>query len=362
MSDGPDAQARFRGCLLGGAIGDALGAPIEFLSMREIRSRYGPLGVRGYVDGRGFVTDDTQMTLFTAEGLIRASVCRRVRGVDRASEIVHRAYLRWLDTQREPLSEGSTRTDGGEPGGWLVAEPRLHRRRAPGGTCVSALASGRAGSPRAPLNESKGCGGVMRAASAGLMADDPEAAFELGCRIAAITHGHPSGWLPAGVLAAMVALLIGGADLPEAAETARRLLDAAPGRHETAAAMDRALRLASAGPPEPEDLEQLGGGWVGEEALAMAHWCALSCDNVTDALLAAVNHSGDSDSTGAICGNLVGAARGVGALPAGWNDPLDLGDIVATVADDLWRERFDPPGSEIGESRRRDWFDRYPGW
>ena len=66
---------RYRGCLLGGAVGDALGAGVEFMSLDEIRGRYGPAGVTGYVPcyGRsGAITDDTQMTLFTAEGLLRA--------------------------------------------------------------------------------------------------------------------------------------------------------------------------------------------------------------------------------------------------------------------------------------------------
>ncbi len=80
-------------------MGDALGAPIEFWSLSEIRSRFGPGGVTGYVGGSGAVTDDTQMALFTAEGLIRASVQQRPGGAADRNDMVHQAYLRWLHTQ-----------------------------------------------------------------------------------------------------------------------------------------------------------------------------------------------------------------------------------------------------------------------
>jgi ADP-ribosylglycohydrolase len=72
MSSLPSTAGRIRGCLLGGAVGDALGAPIEFASWREIRSRHGDRGVTGVL-APGHFTDDTQMTLFTCEGLIAAA-------------------------------------------------------------------------------------------------------------------------------------------------------------------------------------------------------------------------------------------------------------------------------------------------
>ena len=78
--------SHFRGCLLGGAVGDALGAPIEFMGLEEIRSRFGPRGVTDLTDGvwpAGSITDDTQMTLFTAEGLLRAQVRGALKGTQR---------------------------------------------------------------------------------------------------------------------------------------------------------------------------------------------------------------------------------------------------------------------------------------
>lgn len=118
-----------RGCLLGGPVGDALGAPVEFLSLEQIRARYGPDGIADFdtAYGRlGAITDDTQMTLFTAEGLLGA-ICRGKReGTVDTPSVVHHAYLRWLRTQGDPHDPS-----GGELDGRLVRLPELHHSRAP---------------------------------------------------------------------------------------------------------------------------------------------------------------------------------------------------------------------------------------
>ncbi len=139
------------------------------------------------------------------------------------------------------------------------------------------------------------------------------------------------------------------------------MLAARPGHDETAQAIDRAVTLAAAGMPTPEQLEGLGGAWVGEEALAINLCCALAAPDARSAILAAVNHSGDSDSTGAICGNIVGALSGEAALPAEWTPTLDVVDIVIQAADDLWCERFETPADELGNPPDA-WWGRYPGW
>ncbi len=145
---------RITGCRLGGAIGDALGAGIEFESIAEIRNRCGPAGVRGFapVYGRlGAITDDTQMTLFTVEGLIRASVRDRSKGICHCPTVIRHAYMRWLHTQghRWP-PPGPPDGDSEEPDGWLVRVDDLHHLRAPDSTCLSALRRGRLGRPDRP--------------------------------------------------------------------------------------------------------------------------------------------------------------------------------------------------------------------
>ena len=100
---------RFRGCLVGGAAGDALGYPVEFQHETEIRSRYGAFGITGYELFKGFdkalVTDDTQMTLFTAEGILRANVRGIERGVCDPVSVMRSAYYRWLKTQGGRIPE-----------------------------------------------------------------------------------------------------------------------------------------------------------------------------------------------------------------------------------------------------------------
>jgi len=313
---------RYRGCLLGGGVGDALGAGIEFLSLGEIRQRYGPAGVTGYVPayGRaGAITDDTQMTLFTAEGLLRG----QQQPADRRDPAlaIWRSYQRWLNTQY------------GEPAeGWLSSQEFLHHGRAPGTTCLSALHAGHPGTVNDPVNNSKGCGGVMRIAPAGLAGGDP---FTLGCQAAALTHGHPTGYLAAGALAVMISDLVGGRDLRGAATAAISRLERADGGDEVTAALTAAMRTAELGPLSADAIGMLGQGWTAEEALAIATHCALTADSFRSGVLHAVNHAGDSDSTGAICGNLLGAALGAAAIDGDLLAQLEGGDVIIQVADDL---------------------------
>jgi ADP-ribosyl-[dinitrogen reductase] hydrolase len=315
---------RILGCLLAGAVGDALGAPVEFLTTSAIRARYGPTGITGYDEvygRRGAITDDTQMTLFTAEALLG--------GGDPLDQL-RDAYLRWLQTQDEPHPSG----DG------LLAVPELHSLRAPGNTCLAALRAtrhGARGTPTDPINDSKGCGGVMRAAPAGLAARDPKQAFALGCDLAAITHGDPSGYLPAGALATAVHLLVDGSSLDAALDAAVAELSRYRGHKESITVFEAARAVAARGRPTPEDLEDLGGGWTGEEALAIAVCAALAATDLPDGLLLAVNHSGDSDSTGSLCGNLLGARDGATAVPTAWRDELELHEVIEQLADRLTR-------------------------
>lgn len=203
-------KEKYTGCLLGGAIGDALGAPVEFMSLAEIEAEYGKEGVIRYVefdDGHGEFTDDTQMTLFTAEALLRAFHRANLKGTGGAlTSIGHMSYLRWFLTQGEPATPAGIRYSDDIETGWMIKQKLLHRRRAPGNTCLSALRSGIMGTIADPINNSKGCGTIMRMAPVGLMfPGDRDSAFGNGSELAAITHGHPAGYLAAGFFASLIA-------------------------------------------------------------------------------------------------------------------------------------------------------------
>ncbi|MCR5979278.1 ADP-ribosylglycohydrolase family protein [Gordonia jinghuaiqii] len=330
---------QYVGCLLGGAVGDALGGSVEFLSRDGIVERFGEPGITSYAEaygGLGTITDDTQMTLFTAEGLLRAWVRDCAGGVSCYAAMTARAYLRWFITQGGhprhgvlPMSERSS---------WLMSHRELHSRRAPGNTCLDALRrTMRPGEPAS--NDSKGCGGVMRVAPVGLFAAradwSPAGTFDLGAALAGLTHGHPSGSLSAGVLAVLIRDLVTGATLDEALAEAKAVLRVRPDHEETLAAIESAEALAASDCSHREAIARLGEGWVGEEALAISIYCALVARDFEDGVVIAVNHDGDSDSTGAITGNLLGARDGVGVIPDRWLEPLELRDVIVEMAGDL---------------------------
>ncbi|WP_326945414.1 ADP-ribosylglycohydrolase family protein [Amycolatopsis sp. NBC_01307] len=359
---GPDLRSRLRGSLLAGAIGDALGAKTEFDSIDRIRELAGPAGITDFIPaygGVGRITDDTQMTLFTLEALIRAHAQRRHTG---SADVVHSlqlAYQRWLHTQGVAWDRArGPRSDVEAPDGWLVTHQELFSRRAPGLTCFGELEaygrSGVRGTVDRPVNNSKGCGGVMRAAPIALWSDDLAEVFRLGAESAALTHGHPSGYLSSGCFAVIVHELLHGRALLDAVATARAELVKYPAHEEQSAALDAALALAEQGPPTPEKVESLGQGNVGETALSMSVYVALTTTDADTALLASVNHSGDSDSTGSVCGNLVGAMYGEQALRRSWLDQLELRDVIVELADDALTEF----GADAPDEDR--WFARYP--
>ena len=366
----PERASRFRGCLLAGAVGDALGAPVEFTDLKAIRTKFGPEGIRDFVPayGRlGAITDDTQMTLFTAEGLIRAQVRGQMRGLSSIPGVVSHAYQRWLETQGHKSKVKDLGRDG-----WLWTHRELFSARAPGNTCLSALKTYTAvGDPGPAKNDSKGCGGIMRVAPVGLYAGSQgcrsEDAFRWGCEVAALTHGHPSGQLASGVLAMVICDLVSGTGLREAIQKAKIHLGTHPQHEETLAAIEKAIGLASKQTSPDQALVQLGQGWVAEEALGISLFCALTARNLEEGIIQAVNITGDSDSTGAITGNLLGALLGVHEIPNRWLAHLELKGCITVMADDLatlgeWA--ISEYGHDTVEKQSEEdyWINRYPGW
>lgn len=147
-------------------------------------------------------------------------------------------------------------------------------------------------------------------APAGLMPSVIDEPFEVGCDLAAITHGHPTGFLSAGFLAMLIAELFGGSLLLDAVDRTADHLSRWPDSVEVRNAVRTARELAQSAEATPENVEQLGQGWIAEEALAISIFCALRAKHFRSGVLAAVNHGGDSDSTGAITGNILGTPLG----------------------------------------------------
>ena len=355
----------FRGCLIGGAVGDALGYAVEFISAREIFRRYGENGITEY-DLRGGlaeISDDTQMTLFTSTGLLSAAAHGTDReGMDVYPDYIRLSYKDWYRTQTEyyPLPEGHRHS-------WLVNVPELFSSRAPGNTCLSALEDDGKGSVRNPLNRSKGCGGVMRVAPVGLYFAGKNTSMhdsdEIGAEAAAITHGHDLGWLPAAALVHIVRHLIeheGEPVLAAVKDAQAALPETFPNAKHLNGFLDlirKAIDLAESERDDLDAIRELGEGWVGDEALAIAVYCALKHpDCFEDAVVASVNHSGDSDSTGAITGNIMGAALGLKAIPEKYLRDLEMWEVILELADDLYS---DGPAKRHRGSADPVWLSKY---
>lgn len=352
----------FKGCLTGGAIGDALGFPVEFMESGDIISTYGENGIRDFskVKGGIHISDDTQMTLFTADGILCAVTNHRNREI---ANYIYAAYIDWLRTQEQ----------GDVPDvnsiSWLLNVDELHAVRSPGNTCISVLSEGRHGGIGTPVNNSKGCGGIMRVAPIGLFMESPDDVISCAAGSAAITHGNPLGFIPAAAYALIInRILRTDDDLIDCISYAvketmssftryretRRFVDLLAKAVELAAA-NKGKEMSVSG--EAEVIAELGGGWVAEETLAIAVYCALVHeDDFEEAVAAAVNHSGDSDSTGSLTGGILGALKGAESLPVKLLTGLELYDVINEIAQDLYKAS-ESGSDELFDSL--DWHSKY---
>ena len=344
-------QDKIRGSLIGGAIGDALGYPVEFIkTYKGIQEKYGERGITRLVpqkqildsdelSDKAVVSDDTQMTLFTANGLLNA---KRLKINPKYAICL--AYIEWYLTQ---IGKWSNKYKDC----WIARIPELNKRRGPGHTCMTALYAIYKG--QEPYNTSKGDGGVMRVAPIPLFAlADGKMTITDSDRLAGdaaeITHQHPLGFIPAALVAHIIYRLAED-EMPtrqslvgyihEGMEAMEKLFTSYPYDVKYMGELaDKAIALADNDKTDVTNIESIGGGWTGEEALAIALYCAVRhFDNFEEALIAAVNHAGDSDSTGAITGNILGAAIGYDAIPQFFLDDLELHDVILQMADDLYK-------------------------
>ena len=356
---------RFRGCLIGGAAGDALGYAVEFSTLSEIIRKFGESGIKRYEldGGLARISDDTQMALFTANALLFGETRGQMRGIGAGpAGYFTEAYLDWYETQTEkyPLRDYHP--------SWLVNFREFFSRRAPGGTCMSALQAGGRGTVERPVNNSKGCGGVMRVAPIGVYFAgkahwEQEKVDMAGAKAAAVTHGHELGYIPSAALVHIVCQLA-SAEKPDVFAAVLSSMEAMPKLFPEAGfmryyldLMDKAIDLSQKDVDDRNAIRQLGEGWVAEETLAIAVYCAIKhADSFEDAIVASVNHDGDSDSTGAVTGNILGTALGYTSIPDHYLEKLELRDIIEEISEDLYN---DCQMSEYSDYRDPVWESKY---
>lgn len=310
---------RQRDILLAGAIGDAVGFVVEFVQLPKIIKQYGPNGLTLdliHPEATLTVSDDTQMTLFSLEALhIEANRYQYLK-----------SYKDWYYTQGDTLNAlGYSDLS--------MKHSSLWHQRAPGMTCLSAL---RQAEPRpVPINDSKGCGAIMRTAPFGFMATFAEAWLHAKVQ-SRLTHGHPSGYLSSCVFSGLIQLIDGhGFSLDESMSVCVEHLKEEPMHEETLNAVYMAQDIAAAtGGDTYSDIRRLGEGWVGEEALAIALYSVLVATSFEEVIRISINHSGDSDSTGSLAAQLYVALHGLPEKYQQWEQRLDVADAFAYVTDE----------------------------
>lgn len=343
-------QDKCQGSLIGGAIGDAFGYPVEFVnSFEEIRAKYGDEGIIEYDKSypwledylrhyKALFSDDTQMTLYTAEGIIEATKNGRP-----LMPTICNAYIAWYGPQigkKVRISYDSK----------LAKIEELNQRRAPGNTCLSSLNLIYGGNE--PHNASKGCGGIMRIAPIGIYGATHGWGLEETGRIAGeaaeLTHQHKMSTFASAVQAMIIQQCI-LTDEPMTVDIFKAIVEAALSKlpeiytgHETlledfTKLIHKAIRLEDSLLQDWEIIENgLGGGWVAEEILAISIFSVLRhIDDFKGSMICAANHGGDSDSTGAVAGNIIGAILGYDAIPNEFIRSLQLHDLIVNLADEL---------------------------
>lgn len=298
------------GCLLGGALGDALGYPVEFEKVSQMSQDH---DFDKIVD-KLIVSDDTQMTLFTANALL-------LDGNLRIN--TWNCYQDWLETQfKQGKSELSHR-----PISWLMEYPEMYASREPGRTCLMTLMRGIPGDLNEPINQSKGCGALMRVAPLAFI--DREDLYSVAIENSALTHGHQMSHIASAALVSLLRYISEGETLCDSVSLMRQDIKRIfMGSLEVKVFDDLLQQAILASEKDFDDMEiisRLGDGWVAEETLAIALYCSLKYSNdLKKALRVAVFHDGDSDSTGSVTGQILGTLLGAKKLPQEEIKRLDL--------------------------------------
>ena len=337
-------QNFYRGCLLGMAVGDAMGYTVDDRSLEQIRQDYGPEGLLGYdlVNGYADVSSYTQLAAFAGNGLLLGLTRGQMQGI-------MAPYVRYIALAEREWSQ--TQRYSGNPERsvcWVSRDRELRGRRCMDTRMLDTLSRGRPGSMEEPVNRFVTPGAVTVAIPVGMffnpLRTDREEIDRLGAEAVALTHGAPQAFLSGGVLAHIISRLIwdGPRSLKELVKESIEALQDGFGReyhrqaNEVRDGLNMALRLAASHNVSCSDaMEHLKCTTV-PEILAGAVYAALCYENNFDeAMITAVNHSGCSAAVGAVTGAILGAKLGEEAIPDFYLEPLETVELLRELADDM---------------------------
>ena len=234
----------------------------------------------------------------------------------------------------------------------LADFPEMYEVRSPGILSLSALRKGGDGSFDRPINDSSDSSGLVRVVPAGLIFDrskekelsvSTDDVIELAARIAALTQGNPLGFVPAAALAEIVSSLTFGlvSDIKTAVTSTMEKIRYHFGDDEDVnhflKLIDKAIGLAESDLSDREAIPLLGEGWDADEAVAIAVFCSIRhSDDFEEGLIASVNHRGNSNSTGAVTGSILGAGLGYENIPDKFTKKLELRKMILEFAEVLF--------------------------
>jgi len=334
------SKAYYRGCMVGGAIGDALAYPRKYMSPAALSDLLGPRGIDRLIVnkavGKALISDDTQLTAFTADGVIWADSRARKRGVYAYIPCIFYSYQKWLYTQSGSFADRSY--EFLKPGEIFRWED-LFARRLPNPATLDVLEgciNGKYGTMKVPVNNMNSYGPVARVAPVGMyFTGNPEMAFKIGSESAALTHGNPSAWYAAGYFAALIAFVLQGEELELAAKHALEILRKQPISEEVQSFVEAAISMAGQELIDFDDaMKAFPSAAEAGQSLGIGLFCALRYRyDFEKALKKAANSTYGHNGAATICGSLLGAYLGSLEIPYDWIRNVELSDLMVYGAD-----------------------------
>lgn len=308
LEDAPEIKKKLRGYLFGTACGDALGRPVEHLTLEQIKEKYGEKGILEIPSDSSW-TDDTQLMLVIARGVLRGAELELPELMDYIAE----EFVLWLE---EPdLGAGAT-----SRGAALRLKEGIHYSK-------SGI-------------ESKTCGSLMRVGILGFIyRNNPEKLIEAALLSGRITHLHPVSDAASIAGAYAVKLAFDGVEPEEMYEPLLKVTGGVS--QEFTDALKKSYEIAHSGMADEDAMKDLGQGWYADETFALAYFCTLSYPNdYKKALQTAVNITGDSDSVGSVAGGILGAKLGIEAIPVSWIEALKENEKLEQIVGPLLEKYF----------------------
>lgn len=353
----PTMLERFQGCLFGGAIGDAFGRLAEYRNIDEIKFKFGKLGVQYIpkINNKYLITDDTQMTLFTADGIIKSYLKTADINNEPLYEEIYKSYLNWYKTQTMKYRDINDKTG-------LLANEDLFANRGPGTTCLFSLKNGIPGSFENMINSSNTNGGIMRIAPIALMYNhNPELAFTVSAKCAALTHSMPEAYLSAGFLGSLLSCLINDESLNNAISSSIKFLKNYKNHEKTLNTIIKGINLAKSDKTNLDAITEIGQGKAADEALAIALYSVIKKPyKFKDILAIATNHNGDSDTTASIAGNIAGTLYGIKSIQNNWVENIEFSNLLNFYSNSIFniQNKFHNENLKNAINRNKDVYQR----